>query len=228
MTLTLYITNKRYSSWSMRPWVLLKALNIPFEEHLAPLKPTVRQPEFIQFSPTAKVPCLYDGDQPIWESLAICEYIAEKHPAAWPLDPAARAFARSAAAEMHAGFNTIRDECSMNVALRIELGEPSDALKKDLERFTILFNDGLKRFGGPFLAGKEFSIADAFFAPIASRCETYGIRLEGPAQAYLDRLLAFEPVQEWVRAGIAETEREPNHEEDCIRGRKVLKDLGKQ
>lgn len=229
MTLTLYIGNKRYSSWSMRPWVLLKALEVPFEEKLQIFKAAPSQPQFISFSPTAKVPCLYDSQQKdvaIWDSLAIAEYIAEQHPAAWPKDAVARAFARSAAAEMHSGFSAIRDECSMNVALRIEIAEPSDALKKDLARFTALFNDGLKRFGGPWLAGSSFSVADAFYAPVASRCKTFGLKLEGPAQEYVDRLYEHPAVQDWIKQGCAETERDPYHEMDCIRGRKVLQDFG--
>ncbi|KAK2590282.1 hypothetical protein QQS21_012035 [Conoideocrella luteorostrata] len=230
MTLSLYIGNKRYSSWSMRPWVLLKALDIPFEEKLQLFKPGQRQPDFLKFSPTGKVPCLYDSEQKdvgIWDSLAICEYIAEKYPAAWPRDPVARAFARSAASEMHSSFAAIRDECSMNVALRIELGEPSDALKKDLARFAALFKEGIERFGGPYLAGGTFTVADAFYAPIASRCKTYGIELEGPAQEYIRRLYEHPAVQAWIVEGIRETEREPFHEEDCVRGRKVLEDLCK-
>ncbi|KAJ4124487.1 hypothetical protein NW754_000182 [Fusarium falciforme] len=227
MTYTLFIGNKRYSSWSMRPWVLLKALDIPFEEKLHLFKPGPRQPHFIAFSPTGKVPCLQDGDTSIlvWDSLAICEYIAEKYPAAWPADAAARAFARSAAAEMHSGFNAIRDECSMNVGLRIELGTPSEALQRDINRFNALFKEGIEKFGGPWLAGDKFTAVDAMYAPIASRCKTYGVELEGAAQEYMDRLFEHPVVQEWVRDGIKETEREPDHEDDCVRGRKILQDL---
>lgn len=231
MPLTLYIGNKRYSSWSMRPWVLLKALDVPFEERRQVFQPGARQPGFLRFSPSGKVPCLYDSDvaggAAIWDSLSICEHVAEKHAAAaWPRDPAARAFARSAAAEMHAGFAAIRDECSMNVGLRIQLGPPSEALARDLDRLTALFEEGLERFGGPYLAGGTFTAADAFFAPVASRCVTYGVRLAGRAQEYLDHLFAHAAVQAWVAEGIAETEREPFHEDDCVRGRTVLEDLG--
>ncbi|EXK82572.1 glutathione S-transferase [Fusarium oxysporum f. sp. raphani 54005] len=163
MTYSLFIGNKRYSSWSMRPWVLLKALEIPFDEKLNLFKPGLRQPDFLAFSPTGKVPCLHDGETSIvvWDSLAICEYIAEQYPAAWPTNAAARAFARSAAAEMHSGFDAIRDECSMNVGLRIELGTPSEALQKDINRFNELFKEGLDKFGGPWLAGDKFTIVDA-------------------------------------------------------------------
>ncbi|KAH6983382.1 thioredoxin-like protein [Ilyonectria sp. MPI-CAGE-AT-0026] len=231
MAYTLFIGNKRYSSWSMRPWVLLKALDIPFDEKLNLFKPGQRQPDFLAFSPTGKVPCLHDGanstDTAVWDSLAICEYVAESHPGAWPTDARARAFARCAAAEMHSGFPAIRDECSMNVGLRIELATRSEALQRDISRFNELFSEGLDKFGGPWLAGKEFTIADAMYAPIASRCKTYGIELEGAAKEYLDRLFEHPAVQEWVQDGIKESAREPSHEEDCIRGRKILEDLSK-
>ncbi|KAK1967593.1 glutathione S-transferase domain-containing protein [Colletotrichum sublineola] len=226
MGLVLYITNKRYSSWSMRPWVLLKALDIPFEERLQTLAPGHRQPAFLSFSPSGKVPTLVDGDVTVWDSLAIVEYIAEAHPAAWPRDKAARAFARCAAAEMHSGFEAIRDQCSMNVALRVDLGGPPDAaLQRDLDRLDQLWTDGLARFGGPFLAGGEFTAADAFFAPVATRIRTFGLRLSDPAMAYVETLLGHPAVKQWVEEGIAETMREPSHEEDVLRGRKVLQDL---
>lgn len=227
MTYALFIGNKRYSSWSMRPWVLLKALSIPFDEKLHLFKEGLRQPEFLAFSPSGKVPCLHDGDTSIvvWDSLAICEFIAEKHSAAWPSDLEARTFARCAAAEMHSGFNAIRDECSMNVCLRIELGTPGEALQRDIDRFNTLFKEGIDRFGGPWLAGKEFTVVDAMFAPIASRCRTYGIELEGAAKEYTDRLFDHPAVQAWIQDGIKETAREPFHEEDSLRGRKLLQDL---
>ncbi|KAI1008584.1 hypothetical protein LB504_001343 [Fusarium proliferatum] len=230
MTYSLFIGNKRYSSWSMRPWVLLKALEVPFDEKLNLFKPGLRQPDFLAFSPSGKVPCLHDGETSIvvWDSLAICEYIAEKHPAAWPTDAAARAFARCAAAEMHSGFDAIRDECSMNVGLRIELGTPSEALQRDINRFNELFKEGLDKFGGPWLAGDKFTVVDAMYAPIASRVKTYGIELDGAAKEYADRLFEHEAVQAWIQGGIKETSREPFHEEDCVRGRKVLKDLTKE
>ncbi|KAF4984701.1 hypothetical protein FZEAL_141 [Fusarium zealandicum] len=227
MTLTLFIANKRYSSWSMRAWVLLKALDIPFEEKLQLFKPSLRQTDFLAFSPTGKVPCLHDADASIvvWDSLAICEYVAESHPSAWPADATARAFARSAAAEMHSGFSAIRDECSMNVALRIELGTPSEALQRDIDRCGDLFKQGLDKFGGPWLAGDKFTIADAMYAPLASRFKRFGIELDGAAEEYVQRLFDHPAVQDWILAGIKETAREPFHEEDSLRGRKILQDL---
>ncbi|KAH7145628.1 hypothetical protein B0J13DRAFT_553752 [Dactylonectria estremocensis] len=229
MTYTLFIGNKRYSSWSMRPWVLLKALDVPFEEKLQLFKPGLRQPDFLAFSPTGKVPCLHDGatSTVVWDSLAICEFVAESQPGAWPADARARAFARSAAAEMHSGFPAIRDECSMNVGVRIELATRSEALQRDIGRFNDLFSEGIEKFGGPWLAGKDFTIVDAMYAPIASRCKTYGIELEGTAKEYLDRLFDHPAVQEWIQDGIKETAREPGHEEGILRSGKLLQDLTK-
>ncbi|KAF7560655.1 hypothetical protein G7046_g3505 [Stylonectria norvegica] len=227
MTYTLFIGNKRYSSWSLRPWALLKALDIPFDERLHLFQPGIQQPDFATFSPSSKVPCLHDGETSIvvWDSLAILEFIAEKHPAAWPADVAARAFARCAAAEMHSGFSALRNQCGMNVGLRIDMGPFDEALQKDIDRLNALFKDGIDKFGGPWLGGKEFSIADAMFAPVASRCKTYGIELDGVAGEYLDRLFDHPAVQEWVIDGIKEKAREPTHEEECTKGRKVLEVL---
>ncbi|KFH42026.1 hypothetical protein ACRE_072660 [Hapsidospora chrysogenum ATCC 11550] len=246
MTYTLFIANKRYSSWSMRPWVLLKALDIPFEEKMNLFGAGYRQPQFQAFSPTGKVPCLHDssvnvdnggegGQLVVWDSLAIAEYLADKgHEGVWPAAAgrdkglAARTFARCAAAEMHSGFTSIRDECSLNVGLRIDMGGSlSEGLQRDLARLDALFKEGLERFGGPWLAGPNFTAVDAFFAPVASRCKTYGLALEGPAAEYLDRLFEHPAVQAWVQDGIKETAREPDHEEDCVRGRTILEDLCK-
>ncbi|KAK2057427.1 glutathione S-transferase domain-containing protein [Colletotrichum caudatum] len=209
MGLVLFIANKRYSSWSMRPWVLLKALGVPFEERLQAFAPGHRQPAFLSFSPTGKVPALVDGDVTVWDSLAIVEYIAEAHPAAWPRDRAARAFARCAAAEMHAGFEAVRDQCSMNVALRVDLGRPPDAaLQRDLDR--------LDRLSPPPTRSSR---------PVATRVRTFGLRLSGPATAYVETLLGHPAVKQWVEEGVAETMREPSHEADALRGREVLQDL---
>jgi glutathione S-transferase len=221
----LYIANKRYSSWSMRPWVLLKALDIPFEEKLQIFEGGGRQAKFLVFSPTGRVPCLQHDGVTVWDSLAICEFVAESHPQVWPEDSVARAFARSAAAEMHSGFSAIRDECSMNCGLRIELGTQSEGLQRDLSRFEVLWKDGLDQFGGPWLTGSKFTAADAFFAPIAVRVQTYGIGMSEQAMSYVRRLLGHPAVDEWIQGGIRETAREPFHEGDCIRGRKVLRDL---
>jgi glutathione S-transferase len=230
MGYTLYIANKRYSSWSMRPWVLLKAHSVPFEESLHLFGSGWRHPHFTSFSPTGKVPCLLDtsagGDITIWDSLAICEYVAESHPAVWPTDRAARAFARCAAAEMHSGFEAIREECGFNVGLRVQLPDPlSEALQRDVARLESLWKEGLARFGGPWIAGETFSVADAFFAPVAARVQTFGIVMGDEAMGYVKRLLEHPAVDEWVQGGLKEEIREAVHEADTVRGRKILQDL---
>ncbi|WP_129141416.1 glutathione S-transferase family protein [Modicisalibacter coralii] len=224
MAYRLYIANKNYSSWSMRPWVLMKALDIPFEEVLTPFEGAGKQQAFEVFSPTAKVPCLHHDDRVIWESLAILDDLAEEHPAAWPGERDARAWARGASAEMHAGFPALRDECSMNCALTIELGTPSPALAKDIARLDALWTEGLERFGGPWLAGETFTIADAMFAPVAIRVRGYGITLGDMAAAYARRLLEHPAVAAWITQGIAEPWIDEPHEADCIRGRRVIED----
>ena len=165
--LDLYIGNKNYSSWSLRPWVLMRELNIPFREILVPFGGTRNPDAFRAFSPTGKVPCLVDGTTTVWDSLAITEYLAERHAGVWPADAVARAWARSAAAEMHSGLPGLRNICGMNCGLRIRLHSIDASLARDLRRIEQLWADGLARFGGPFLAGGRFSAADAFFAPVA-------------------------------------------------------------
>ena len=150
---SLHIANKNYSSWSLRPWVLMRALGIPFNEVLHPFADAGNREEFRRFSPTAKVPCLVDGQQTVWDSLAITEYLAETHPQVWPRETAARAWARCASAEMHSGFGALRSECSMSCGQRIQLHRSSEALRQDLARIDELWCEGLRRFGGPFSGG---------------------------------------------------------------------------
>ena len=210
----LYIANKNYSSWSLRPWVLMKALGIAFEERMRPFAYGPDAPPR-DFSPSGKVPCLDDGGLLVWDSLAICEYLAEEHAGVWPAEKAARAFARCAAAEMHSGFQALRNECPMSVGLTVALPAPSDAVKADLARLSALWNEGLTRFGGPFLAGDSFTAADAFFAPVAFRIQTYGLKIDGAAAGYAPGLLALPAMQEWTAAAEAETWREPGHEDEA-------------
>ncbi|MCK0767534.1 glutathione S-transferase family protein [Chromohalobacter canadensis] len=224
MSYRLFIANKNYSSWSMRAWVALKALDIPFEEVLTPFEGAGLQTAFTSFSPTAKVPCLHEGDNVVWDSLAIIEYVAEAHPDLWPQSRAARAWARCATAEMHSGFPALRDECSMNCSLRIELGTPSEGLQRDLNRLETLWCEGLKRFGGPWLAGERFTAVDAFFAPVAVRIHGYDLPLGETALAYVQRLLEHPSVADWISQGIAEPWVDEPHEQDCLRGRRVLAD----
>ncbi|NBX41840.1 MAG: glutathione S-transferase, partial [Gammaproteobacteria bacterium] len=166
---TLYITNKNYSSWSLRPWVLMRTLGIAFEERLVPLPEDDAAELFRSFSPSGRVPCLHDGDIVVWDSLAIVEYLAERHDGVWPTDARARAYARSASAEMHSSFFALRNHCSMTCGQRIVLRERPAALDADLARLAALWQQGLQSFGGPFLAGPRFSAVDAFFAPVAFR-----------------------------------------------------------
>jgi glutathione S-transferase len=210
----LHIANKNYSSWSLRPWVLMKTLGVPFDEVLTPFEGPVNFERFRSFSPTGLVPCLVDGDVAVWESLAIIEYLAERHPGVWPAAPRARAFARSAAAEMHSGFSTLRNTCGMSVGLRVRLNEISPALKTNLTRISELWNDGLSRFGGPFLAGPAFTAVDAFYCPVAFRWQTYGLPFEGNAAAYAQRLLDLPAMREWYEAGLRETWRDQSHDDE--------------
>ncbi len=222
---TLYIANKNYSSWSLRPWVLLKTLGMPFEERLQVFREGSNWEPFRQFSPVGLVPCLHDGATVVWDSLAIAEYLAERHPGVWPADGRARTFARCAAAEMHSGFPVLRNICTMSCGLRIRLNEVSPALKGNLDRIGELWNDGLQRFGGPFLAGGSFSAVDAFYAPVAFRVQTYDLKLGGAANAYASRLLALPAMQEWYAAALTETWREQAHEAEALEVGTVLQDL---
>lgn len=204
--LTLYIANKNFSSWSLRPWILLKALGIPFHEAVESFDAHGKSSyeKFKKFSPTGLVPCLKDDDTLIWDSLAICEYIAESHPAAWPQDKVARAWARSAAAEMHSGFHALRSQCPMNCKPQPPVQHMDAALTKDVERINQLWEMGFTRFSGPFLAGSSFTIVDAFFAPVAIRIHRYKLPVSAACQAWIDRILTLPAMQEWFDAAAKE------------------------
>lgn len=222
----LYIANKNYSSWSLRPWVLMRTLGIDFEERLVPFEGASNWERFRTFSPSGKVPCLVNnGEDTVWDSLAIAEYLAERHPGVWPADVRARAWARSAAAEMHTGFATLREICSMSCGIRARLRSVAPALARDIERVAELWNDGLARFGGPFLAGATFTAVDAFFAPVAFRVQTYGLELDTSASDYARRLLALPAMQDWYEAALAEPWREAVHEETIARHAAITADL---
>jgi glutathione S-transferase len=223
----LYIGNKNYSSWSLRPWVLMRELGIPFAEHVVPFEPGTSWTKFRAFSPSGKVPCLVDGATVVWDSLGIAEYLAERHPAVWPRDAKARAWARCAAAEMHSGFPALRQRCSMNCGLRIRLREIPPALQRDIDRIDELWSEGLQRFGGPFLSGPAFSAVDAFYAPVAFRVQTYGIELDPAAVAYVNRLLSLPSMQEWMQAALVEPWRDEEHEVEAKAAGTVLDDLRK-
>lgn len=220
----LHIANKNYSSWSLRPWVLLTQLGLPFTEHRHVFG--TDNASFRNFSPSALVPCLVDGQTTVWDSLAITEYIFEDHPAVWPALRSARAYARSAAAEMHSGFTALRSACAMSVGVRIKLNDTPPALLRDLARLDDLWTHGLTNFGGPFLAGDAFTAVDAFFCPVAFRIQTYGVGfdLSEPSRAYVDRLLALPAMQAWDRAALAETERDPIHEAAILGAGQLIED----
>jgi glutathione S-transferase len=208
----LFIGNKNYSSWSLRPWVLLRELNIPFRENLVPFGGAQNPHAFRDFSPTGKVPCLIDGAVTVWDSLAITEYLGERHAGVWPAELVARAWARSASAEMHSGFFGLRNACAMSCGLRITLRSVDAALSRDLARLEELWADGLNRFGGPFLTGQRFCAVDAFFAPVAFRIQTYEPPLGAGARRYASQLLALPSMKDWYAAALQETWREEEHE----------------
>ena len=222
---TLYIGNKNYSSWSLRPWILMKARRIDFEEKLLQFDAGSSWKTFRTFSPSGKVPCLVDGDTVVWDSLAIAEYLAERHPGVWPADAKARAFARCAAAEMHSGFTALRTQCGMNCGIRVKLRNVDSALQRDLARVSELWNEGLHRFGGPFLAGNEFTAVDAFYAPVAFRIQTYSPPLDDNAKAYAQRLLALPAMREWYASALAETWRDTAHEEEVLQWGEIVEDF---
>ncbi len=219
---TLYITNKNYSSWSLRPWVLMQEKAISFTEQLIPFPENSSWDTFRNFAPNGKMPCLHHDDLIVWDSFAIVEYLAEQHSVIWPVDRIARAWARSVTAEMHSGFNTIRQECGMNCGLRIQLHQTTPALQTDLDRLNEIWAEGLTAFGGPFLTGSEFTAVDAFFCPIAFRAQTYNLPLHAP---YIQQLLALKSMQAWETAALQETWRDPEHERENLAAGVVLLDL---
>lgn len=224
----LFIANKNYSSWSLRPWLLMTQLDIPFEERLvrfAPGLPGTNREAFRKFAPNGLVPCLHDGATVVWESLGIAEYLAERHANVWPSDPLARAWARSAAAEMHGGFFGLRNDAPMSLGVRVRLHGISPTLERDIARLDELWTEGLSRFGGPFLAGADFTAVDAFFAPVAFRIRTYDLALSTPAGAYAKHLLALPALQRWESDGLAETFREPEHEKEIAALGTVVEDF---
>ena len=209
MALKLVIGNKNYSSWSMRPWLALRANHIPFEEVFIPLYTgDADKQRILGFTHSGKVPALIDGDVTIWDSLAIIEYAAERFPQAglWPEDRAGRAHARSIAAEMHSGFMALRNECGMNLHRPVRAIAQSADARANVARIQQIWNECRERHGrlGPFLFG-GFGGADAMFAPVVHRFRTYAIALEPDAQAYSDTMMRFPAFGEWTRDGLAET-----------------------
>ncbi|MGE8687228.1 MAG: glutathione S-transferase [Achromobacter sp.] len=212
---TLIIANKNYSSWSMRPWIALRAAGIAFEEQKLGLTTEAFARRLSAITPAGLVPVLLDGDFAIWDSLAICEYAAERHPDArlWPQDARARARARSLAAQMHSGFGAMRQALPMNVEAHLPGIDFPEPARQDISRIHAIWQDTRAEFGGggPFLFG-AFSIADAFFAPVVSRFTTYGISAAGPVRDYMDAVLALPAMQSWMQDARAEATFVPEDE----------------
>lgn len=209
MALTLAIGNKNYSSWSMRPWMALKAAGIAFDEVVIPLYTGAADKQrILDFTASGKVPALVDGDITVWDSLAIIEYAADRFPDArlWPQDIAARAHARSVSAEMHSGFMALRNECGMNIHRPVGPKKLSDDAKANIARIQQIWTECRAQYGGQgsYLFG-AFSGADAMYAPVVHRFRTYAIEVSPQVQAYMDTMLANAAFREWTDAALAET-----------------------
>ncbi len=213
MSYTLITANRNYSSWSLRPWVLMKALGIAFTDRLEPFAKPDNYADFRKFSPTGQVPVLLDGERRIADSLGIALYLADRHPGVWPAGEAARIFAQGATCEMHGGFGHLRGECTMNVGVRVKPKPMSAGLQRNVARLREIFKAGLAQFGGPWLAGAEFGAVDAFFAPVAFRIRTYGLDV-GKGQVWVERILAHPAMLQWEAEALAEEWREASHEEE--------------
>jgi glutathione S-transferase len=212
----LIIGNKNYSSWSFRPWILMRQAGIPFEEELYALYEPGSREKIMQYSPTGTVPCLVDGDVTVWESLAILDYLADKFPEKklWPADLKARGFARAISSEMHAGFGPLRQYCSMN--MRRDRNKPRELtpeVKANVERIDAIWSECRSRFGagGPFLFG-AFSNADAMYAPVVSRFASYSIGVSPAARSYMDAVMALPAWKEWEDAARVEPMVMPHNE----------------
>ena len=210
-TLKLVIANKRYSSWSLRPWVLMKHFNIPFEEKLIPLDQPDTAETILKYSPSKKVPALIDADISVWESMAIMEYLNEKYPEKqmWPADARKRALARSVANEMHSGFSTMRNIMSHDLQKMIP-GFDYSAANDDVNRIMDIWRDCLHKSGGPFLFG-SFCIADAMFAPVVNRFITYDVKVDTDIAKYIMAMRELPAHKAWIDAGLVEKLVAPNH-----------------
>lgn len=216
--LRLVIGNKNYSSWSMRPWLVLRHFGVDFEEIRLPLDTPEFEAQILRYSAARKVPVLVDGETRVWDSLAICEYLAELHAelALWPVDTVARARARSVSAEMHSGFSALRRQLPMNCRASGRSLEFEDGTVKAIERIEAIWTECLEQSGGPFLFG-EFSIADAMYAPVVSRFTTYGVDVGGTAVRFMSAIEELPAFGEWNRDAAAETENLPWEEVGLVK-----------
>jgi glutathione S-transferase len=212
--LKIVLGNKKYSSWSLRPWLVLKQTGAPFEEVVVPLDMPDTAENIRRYSPSGRVPALIDGALTVWDSLAICEYLQEKFPQQplWPKDAAERAHARSISSEMHSGFTNLRNDCAVKFLEQLPPGELRPETKAEIERIQSIWTECLRKYGGPFLFGQRFCIADAMYAPVVSRFRTYSIPVAGPVKAYCDAIWSLPALQEWLQAARAEKLRAKFHE----------------
>jgi len=222
---TLHIGNKNYSSWSLRVWLLMRELAIPFNEVLHPFDViSGNEVEFKTFAPNARVPCLHDQGQVVWDSLAIFEYLAESWPV-WPNQSAARIYSRSVCAEIHSGFEAIRSQCPMNCALEIRVDDVPVEVERDLRRLDDVMVEGLTTFGGPFIGGGSFSGIDAFLAPMLLRISGYHLPLSRAARDYQTLLLARPGLTQWVKEAREEPWREPIEDETSLARGELVNDF---
>lgn len=211
----LYLGNKNYSSWSLRPWLLMKHFGIPFREHMVSVAGRAYNAELKPIAGNARVPCLHlEGGFQVWESIAIMETLAEHHPAMWPANAMARARARSISAEMHAGFTALRTAMPMNLKLRLKGRPASPEVQRDIDRVVEIWEEARTWFAtgdDPWLFG-DFSVADAMFAPVACRFDIYNMPLPPVAAAYRDAILAHPALLEWRAAGLLESEAHAHYD----------------
>ena len=213
--LKLVIANKLYSSWSMRPWLVARAFGIPFEEIIIPLRTPESKARVLAVSASGKVPVLIDGDTAIWESLAIIEYLAETNAgkAIWPKDQAARAHARAISNEMHSGFQALRQGCPMHLGARFKTPDIGEAMQANIDRIETIWAAARGKFGsgGPYLYG-AFSAADAMYAPVVTRLDSYSIPVKLASRSYMDTMLAHPEFVAWRTAALAEPWAIPDYE----------------
>jgi len=202
----------------------MRELGIAFKECMETFDSPDNFEKFRSFSPAGTVPCLVDDDRAIWDSLAIAEYLAERHDGVWPDDEDARAFARCVSAEMHSSFSNLRNICPMNCAITVEMREMSEGLQRDITRIDEIWQEALQRFGGPFLGGAAFGAVDAFFCPVAFRVKSYQLPLSAVSAAYCERLLELGGMQAWYQAAVQESWREQTHEEEARAVGRIVED----
>jgi glutathione S-transferase len=202
----------------------MKALAIPFEDEFVTFAGLDNYETFRSFTPSGMVPALIDGDRTVWDSLGIAFYLGDRHAGVWPAAGDARAWAQCVAAEMHGGFSALRNACPMNVGVRVRRNPDSPALKRDVARIAEIFEQGLDRFGGPFLGGPDFTAADAFFAPVVFRVRSYSLELGPKGTAWIERMLDLPAMREWEEQALREPYREKGHEAELAETGAIIQD----